>query len=155
MGDTTRNLSLHEFACPDGCGLARPHPYVVCGIQWVLDATGATAVIVTSGCRCGEHNHVVGGAPNSQHLPRPEQAGYTCAADIELRGVPISRALAAVELFSPFAEGGIGLYLDGRPGKRDRLHVDCRRGVARWGWVDGRQVTWQNALSEMNRRNTP
>lgn len=152
MGDITRNLSRHEFRCRCGCGLADPHPLVVTGGQEIADRTAAAAIIVRSGGRCAVHNAADGGAPDSQHLPRPERAGYTCAADYVFRGVPLSTVVDAAQLVGAFAAGGIGVYLDNRPGGIDRIHVDVRGSVARWGYVDGCKVSWRFALAELERR---
>jgi hypothetical protein len=56
------------------------------------------------------------------------------------------------EQLPAFAGGGLGVYIDSRPGGVNFVHVDCRRGVARWGNVDGFRVSWPVALAELQRR---
>lgn len=152
MGDITRNFSRREFRCKCGCGLADPHPVLVCAAQYLADWLRADRVIVHSGSRCAAHNAAVGGAPGSMHLRQPGLGGYTCAADLRFPGLPILDVVKAAEIVPPFANGGLGVYIDARPGGVDFVHVDCRRGEARWGEVDGVRVSWPFALAEVERR---
>tara|TARA_R110000803_G_C11875815_1_gene309077 strand:+ start:421 stop:783 length:363 start_codon:yes stop_codon:yes gene_type:complete len=66
MGDLTKNLSRHEFACKCECGLDTADIETVAVIQEVCDEFDCT-VTINSGCRCVAHNKRVGGAQNSQH----------------------------------------------------------------------------------------
>lgn len=152
MGDITRNLSRREFRCRCGCGLADPHPVLVCSVQELTDRLDAERVIVRSGSRCAAHNAAVGGAPGSLHLRQPGLGGYTCAGDLQFPGVPLLEVVRAAEQVPAFAGGGLGVYIDSRPGGVNFVHVDCRRGVARWGNVDGFRVSWPVALAELQRR---
>jgi uncharacterized protein YcbK (DUF882 family) len=79
---------------------------------------GACKVI--SGYRSVEQNRAVGGAPASMHLSRRGRAG--AAADVSFaRGTPRDWYVAAEKLLP----GGLGRY-------DSHLHIDNRRGYARW-----------------------
>lgn len=67
MGDLTKNLSRHEFACKCGCGFDTVDVETLEVIQSVCDHFNCK-VLITSGCRCEAHNAEVGGSKNSQHL---------------------------------------------------------------------------------------
>lgn len=80
MGDLTQNFSRSEFKCRCGCGLDKIDLDLVDNLQHSRDATGMPYKIA-SGCRCQEHNGVIGGKMNSSHTPRAD--GLCKAADIE------------------------------------------------------------------------
>ena len=117
MGDLTNNLSRHEFACKCGCGLDTADIGTVSVVQDVCDNFGCS-VIVTSGCRCTEHNEAVGGAKSSQHVK--------CrAADCVFKGVKPSWVFEYLCKTYP-DKFGFGLY-------EDFVHIDTRSGgAARW-----------------------
>jgi uncharacterized protein YcbK (DUF882 family) len=76
--------------------------------------------VVLSGYRTRQHNAAVGGAPVSFHLYRPGRQGV--AADVRCaRGRPADW----YELLDELSVGGLGRYAD-------HVHVDNRRGHARW-----------------------
>ena len=81
MGDLTRNFDRSEFACKCGCGLAAIDPMLVDLLQMSRDATGLPYHI-NAGCRCFVHNAMVGGKPESAHLPKLVNSGVCKAADI-------------------------------------------------------------------------
>ena len=74
-------------------------------------------VIITSPIRCPQHNAIVGGVSNSQHL-------YGNAADIQVQGVAPSVVADYVETLMP-TWGGIGRY-------KTFTHVDVRPNRSRW-----------------------
>lgn len=67
MGNISKNLSRHEFACKCECGLDTVDYATVAVIQDVCDHFGCK-VTINSGCRCDKHNASVGGSKNSEHL---------------------------------------------------------------------------------------
>lgn len=117
MGDLSKNFSHKEFACHDGCGFDDPDSRLVEALQRLRDMIGSPLIVV-SGCRCAHHNAEVGGAGGSQHL-------LGKAADIKSSTLtPLELKSYAVQI-PAFRDGGIGLY-------QTWLHVDVRRGAARW-----------------------
>jgi uncharacterized protein YcbK (DUF882 family) len=66
-GDLSKNLSRHEFACKCGCGFDTVDVETLTVIQDACDHFDCR-VLITSGCRCVEHNKKVGGAKGSKHL---------------------------------------------------------------------------------------
>jgi uncharacterized protein YcbK (DUF882 family) len=73
MGDLSRNLSKHEFACKCGCGFDSVSPELVRELQALVDAfekKGYNDVTITinSGNRCPTHNRNEGGSVNSRHM---------------------------------------------------------------------------------------
>lgn len=105
-----------EFACKCGCGFDTVDK-VLCDLLELIRAEFACPIIVTSGCRCAEHNKKEGGSDNSQHVKGK-------AADIK-----ISRADPSFVygwLCEKFPDRfGFGLY-------GNRIHVDVREEKARW-----------------------
>jgi uncharacterized protein YcbK (DUF882 family) len=76
--------------------------------------------IVHSGIRTAEHNRAVGGAPASMHVVAKGRPGV--AADVScVRG----DAEDWFHLLRQLSPGGLGLY-------PSHVHVDTRRGFARW-----------------------
>lgn len=121
MGGTDR-LAEHfwrrEFACRCGCGLDT----VDAGLLRVCRALRARygPVVVTSGCRCAEHNRAEGGADGSMHL-------LGRAADVRLQ-IDSHDLRDAAEVARNAGATGIGLYYP------DRLHVDTRSAPPAY-WV--------------------
>ena len=107
----TENFRRAEFACPC-CGLDSIDPDLVYLLQELRDYLDRP-IIVTSGCRCAEHNSAVGGSTKSQHLLNREP-GYCHAADIVVQDI-------LDEMDIP----GLGRY-------EDFTHADTRSGYARW-----------------------
>jgi hypothetical protein len=154
MGDITRNLSRWEFACKCGCGLSEPHPLLVCSIQDVIDTAGVETAIITSGSRCEIHHQYLLNKGESAELSKHRiwmPSNYSLAADVVFRGADLALVVNTARVHPVFTEGGLGLYL----GKANRLHMDVRGTKARWGSVDGKQVSFQDALSELHRRKKP
>ena len=111
----SKNFKLREFECKDGSKLVKIDRKLVETLQKLRDRLGKP-IIITSSYRTPAHNKKVGGATNSQHI-------HGTAADIKVNGMTPRQLL-------PHAEAvgftGIGLYTG-------HLHVDVRKGKARWG----------------------
>ena len=79
MGDLSANFNRAEFACKCGCGFDTVDAKLIDYVQQIREHF-AVPITINSSCRCQEHNHAVGGRPNSQH-----KRGR--AADIVVKGV--------------------------------------------------------------------
>jgi len=107
-----------EFACKCGCGLDTVDTSTLDILNAVREKFGP--VIITSGCRCPEHNKNVGGAPNSQHT-------LARAADIKVPSADPRAVYDWVAAHFPYAS--LGLY-------NTFTHVDTRSsGPARWDYT--------------------
>lgn len=106
------------FACKCGCGFDSPHPRLLVAID-ALERVLDDEAIVTSGCRCFEHNKAVMGTHNSYHL-------NGMAADVVFDYSSGAQVIEAVEKTS-FAFGGFHYY----PGA-NFIHVDVRGYRSRW-----------------------
>jgi len=106
MGDITKNFSRKEFTCKCGCGYNAIDERLVHRLQVVRDIV-QVKMIISSGCRCVEHNANVGGASVSYHI-----AGY--AADWHF---PLTRGdniyFEVTNLLKDWS-GGIHYYKDKR-----------------------------------------
>ena len=119
----SKNFTSQEFRCPCGCGSDEVHPKLIEILQKIRDQTGPLRV--NSGNRCLEYNaSIAGAARRSMHIPRK---GVGHAADITYSGG--TRAPDAIlrlyVLADQLGATGLGLY-------HNRIHVDVRRGRARW-----------------------
>jgi uncharacterized protein YcbK (DUF882 family) len=107
-------FSRAEFACKCGCGYDTVDYELIKVLEYIREHFDMP-VVVTSGCRCRDHNESVGGSESSQHL-------YGRASDIYIMDVD-------PELVAEVAEqceaGGVGRY-------ETFTHVDTRVGFARW-----------------------
>lgn len=77
MGDLTKNLSRHEFACKCGCGFDTVDYKLAEILQKTADHflnrkldmnISGISITINSGCRCPSHNKAVGGSENSRHM---------------------------------------------------------------------------------------
>lgn len=129
MGDLTKNLSRHEFACECGCGFDTVDIALPGILQHTADHFAAEDEInvridITGPNRCKSHNAEVGGADNSQHV-------YARAADFKLfnryTGEQIDPDRVADFIDEQYPNSlGLGRYTN-------RTHVDTRtNGPARW-----------------------
>ena len=132
MGDLSRNFSRSEFACRC-CGKADIDPRLVDALQELRDLANAP-IRVTSGYRCPEHNRAVGGAKQSRHLRRH-------AADIVIKSLSVTVMYELAEQVAAFRNGGIGVYPE-----QGFIHVDIREGRTRWGHLDGKYVSFEEAM---------
>jgi len=118
----SNHFNLREFQCPC-CFRVKLLPQLVEALEALRSAIGGKPIIVTSGYRCQEHNKMIGGAINSDHL-------YGWAADIVIDGVP-SDVIANEAEKMPHLVKRVGTYAD-----RDCVHIGVveREGLpARWG----------------------
>lgn len=69
------------FACKCGCGLDKTSPGFLWKLNMARDYAGF-AFVVTSGCRCEQHNKDEGGSKKSDHLCLPTCEGV----DIQVKG---------------------------------------------------------------------
>lgn len=98
---------------------------------------------VSSGVRCPYHNRMVGGEEKSKHLE-----------GIALDILPIPRNTEAIRNVLPFGafvricdeinpHGGVGAYPQWSRGAiKGGCHIDARGERARWGFENGRMVSW-------------
>ena len=112
----SKHFTRHEFACRCGCGFDTVDTELL-SILEAIRAHFGKPVVITSGCRCPEHNEAVGGSANSQHkLGR--------AADIVVADTEPDDVAHFVE--RTFNRGGVGRY-------STFTHIDSRGVKARWG----------------------
>jgi uncharacterized protein YcbK (DUF882 family) len=115
VGDLSRYFSRSEFACHCGCGLSEPKQQLINTLEDIR-ALVKRPVKILSGHRCLRHNKAVGGVINSQHLTGS-------AADIQVIGIQPKILHDLID--NHLNVGGLGLYAT-------FVHVDIRRGLARW-----------------------
>ena len=105
----------HEFACKCGCGLDAVDAELLAVLDRMRRHFNAP-VIVTSGCRCVDHNRAVGGAGGSYHLRGQ-------AADVIAMGRAPEQVAEWLMAMHP-DRYGIGNY-------RRWTHIDVRQSKAR------------------------
>lgn len=111
------HFSRREFACKCGCGFDTVDSRTLEVLESVRKHF-IKPVIISSGCRCPDHNRHVGGAAGSQHV-------LGRAADFNVQGVNPRQVQAWIAANHPGAS--LGKY-------NSFTHVDTRsRGPARWG----------------------
>ncbi len=116
-----RYFNPSEFTCRCGCGLNNISDELVNMLDNARELAGV-AFIVTSGCRCGEHNKKVGGKPDSAHL-----SGL--AVDI---AAPIEKRYAILAALINVGFERIGISFNG-----NFIHVDIDKGKPTprvWGY---------------------
>ena len=135
MGDLTKNLSRHEFACKCGCGFDTVDIALARILQETADQfyrsrplrVQRVSITINSGCRCPAHNKAEGGSENSRHMDGN-------AADFKIKYVmddgqkmQVHPDKVAAYLDKKFKyEYGIGWY-------RGRTHFDTSSsGRRRW-----------------------
>lgn len=118
MGNVSPNFNRKEFACHCGCGFAAVDVKLLKILENIREHFGAP-VVVSSGCRCVEHNRKIGGAGDSMHTKG-------MAADIRVDDV--SPLLVARYLENNYHNQlGIGIY-------DTWVHIDVRGYRVRWGY---------------------
>lgn len=116
MGDLSKHFSRKEFKCQCGCGYDTVDTELIKVLE-IIRKHFDRSILITSGCRCCEHNAVIGGNPNSMHLQAK-------AADIKVQGIsPDSVWEFLIETFS--GKYGIGRY-------DSFIHIDVRNEMAGW-----------------------
>jgi len=117
------HFNLREFQCPC-CYRVKIEDKLVRALEALRGMIGCKPIIVTSGYRCANHNKMVGGAIDSDHL-------YGWAADIIVKGVPREVVIEAAEELSGLIKR-IGTYED-----RDCIHIGCHGRLDEglpWRW---------------------
>lgn len=122
VGDLTKHLSRHEFACKCGCGFAAADFELVnaleeCVKHFEAEAKERLFITIRSGCRCEAHNRAVKGSINSMHR-------FGIAADFYISGISPDDVAAHLDARYP-NRCGIGRYIG-------RTHLDMRAVRARW-----------------------
>jgi uncharacterized protein YcbK (DUF882 family) len=112
----SEHFNRSEFACQCGCCFDTVDVELLRVLEKVRHHF-MRPVIVTSGCRCQNHNKKIGGSENSQHL-------YGRAADIKVKDVKPEDVYVFLDKHAP-NNLGLGLY-------NSWVHVDTRNGKARW-----------------------
>ena len=103
-----------EFACKCGCGFDTVDSATIEALESIRNHFKA-AVVITSACRCPEHNEAVGGTVQSLHTQ-----GRAC--DIQVQGV----TPAEVQVYAQGLGISVGSY-------KNFTHIDTRSaGPARW-----------------------
>jgi uncharacterized protein YcbK (DUF882 family) len=105
-----------EFACKCGCGFATVDVELLAVLEDLRVYFGKP-VTITSACRCINHNHAVGGKPNSKH-----REGI--AADVVVQDIDASIIYNYLDE-QYVASKGIGKYTT-------FTHIDVRSVKARW-----------------------
>ena len=67
MNDIAQYFKKSEFTCKCGCGFSDISVRLVHELDKVRELLGRQ-LIITSGCRCSDHNRQAGGKENSDHL---------------------------------------------------------------------------------------
>jgi hypothetical protein len=134
MGDLTKRLSRHEFACKCKCGFDTVDfelPYVLEEVadhfEDVTPKSTRIRIHINSGARCQNHNQQIGGSKNSLHTQGRAADFWMEAEFYDGRREKIHDDLIADHLEGMYpAEYGIGRY-------NGWTHVDTRsNGPARW-----------------------
>jgi uncharacterized protein YcbK (DUF882 family) len=135
MGNITEHFTREEFLChcPRRHDVQPISLTLIDGLE-SLRAKLDRPVIVLSGYRCLAHNKEIGGEQHSQHLSGT-------AADIRVSGIGTKELYELAETTDPFTEGGVGIYPD-----EGFIHVDVRGYRARWGRVNDKYGSAQEAL---------
>jgi len=128
MAKLSENFSKSEFdcRCSRTCtGKVAPDPRLTIGLEWLRALAGKPVAVTTAmgkngGNRCNRQNAKAGGARNSQHKKNR-------AADIYVTGMTGLELAKLAVLVEPFRNGGIGVA-------GGHIHVDVRRGRARWDY---------------------
>lgn len=134
MGDLSAHFSRHEMACRH-CGQMHVSARLLSALEAFREVCGNVPVIVNSGYRCAQH-------PKEIRKAKPGTHTHGWAADVVVNGMGVLRMFELAQQVPAFARGGIGVYpQDGF------VHLDVRpSGQARWGWLDGKEVSLRDAL---------
>ena len=118
------HFAKDECVCRCGCGLCSVTPRLLALAEKVRDLLGEP-MIVTSVCRCRDHNAKVGGSPRSKHL-NGRAMDFKTRSDPQAVYDAIVRAWENGELSEL---GGVGIYDWG-------IHIDTEKApdghLRRW-----------------------
>ena len=107
---------VSNFACQCGCGFNNTSLDFI-DIILGIEKKYACCIIVTSGCRCREHNKIIGGKDDSRHT-------YGDASDLTCIPVAILKVIA--QDLDENWEGGFHYYPE-----KNIIHID-RGDKRRW-----------------------
>jgi len=116
MGDISKNFNRQEFRCRCGCGFNTVDVELLTLLEQIRYKF-CSPIIITSGCRCKNHNQKIGGSKKSQHM-------LGKAADIKVINMPPQDIYNFIDNLYP-NKYGFGLY-------SDWVHIDVRSEMARW-----------------------
>lgn len=126
----TAHFLRSELACSCGCAVPERHrgslETLASQLERIRAELGAP-LLITSGYRCPDRNHAVGGAPLSQHM-------LGKAADLlvpRMEGTALASVIMALMGRGEILLGGVGTYAD--IGRSSICHYDIRGKGARWG----------------------
>ena len=119
----SEHFSFDECQCKH-CGKNWTDPRLITLAEGLRHILGDRPMIVHCVCRCREHNRIVGGSPNSQHM-------YGKAMDFHINS--LSPWTIYTRLIDAQRRGllphlhGLGVYDWG-------IHIDCREtsGLTKW-----------------------
>lgn len=121
MGNLSINFNREEFECKCGCGFNAADYELVQVLEQVREFFDEP-IIITSGCRCDDHNRKIGGAYESKH-----KLGIAC--DFKVRNIEPERVYILLDHEYP-TKYGLGLY-------NSWVHLDVRKDMARWNKTNG------------------
>jgi hypothetical protein len=110
-------FTTSEFECPCDCGFGSLEEDIseeLIGKLNIMRTLYGQSMVVTSGARCDEYNHAIGGVENSAHLPHPV-SGQCRAVDILVRNGKARLDLIDLARVTGFERIGIApnfLHLD-------------------------------------------
>jgi uncharacterized protein YcbK (DUF882 family) len=112
------------------------------GVYDLVDADQAPETRTPeTGCRYRTHNNSVSRTTDSQHC-------LGTAADVACpRGFTPKHLAEQAELIPVFRDAGIGIYPEDR-----FVHVDVRGTKVRWGYLGGKYVDYEVAVSACDTR---
>lgn len=133
----TKNFTRSEFECRCGCKTYNLDHLLLITLQEFRDRL-QRPIVVSSGCRCQQHNKAVGGAEHSFHIATAQTVCH--AVDIHVVGLSAVELMAAVETWDKCLRfRGLGLYPDSGV---NFIHIDTRRNsVSRWKRINGEYIT--------------
>ena len=144
MGDLSKHFDRSEFACPCCGKLPDPIPPRLIRALEALRSLVGCPIHITSAWRCAEKNKAVGGARNSYH-----KSGE--AADITFGGISPKAMYHLALYIKAFRDGGLGIYPkyqdDQGKTRGNFIHVDVRRGAARWAKIGPQKVNFYDHSS--------
>lgn len=136
MGDLSTNFDKKEFICKCGCNqYISINPLLILSLELLRKRVGLP-LIINSGGRCKKH-------PLERNKKSTGQHTLGNAADIRIPdGITKKAFLIIILTISHFK--GVGLSVDS-----NYIHLDVRTTPARWGYKNGKQITYNQALNEL------